>query len=170
MTEGNAEAARELVSVLRKSYPDVLDDAEVKQVVSAIDLMGAAPGSVEPLLARLKENPNGAVARDGCWPWAPPLTCSPADHQVRHDLASAYFAAGAPAKAIDEALELLKRDRSWNEGAAKALLLKFFDVRFPDRSGARAREVSASLDRLSDPRTLWQSRVGSDSPASSSCR
>ncbi|UWP88817.1 co-chaperone YbbN [Aliiroseovarius crassostreae] len=50
------------------------------------------------------------------------------DHQARFDLAVALSAAGDSASAVTELLELFRRDRDWNEGAAKAQLLTIFEA------------------------------------------
>lgn len=49
------------------------------------------------------------------------------DHQARLDLAMALVGAGQTEEAIDELLELFRRDRDWNDGAAKDQLFKIFD-------------------------------------------
>ena len=51
----------------------------------------------------------------------------PANHQARFDLADALIAKGDAEGAITELLELFRRDREWNEGAAKARLFTLFD-------------------------------------------
>ena len=40
----------------------------------------------------------------------------------------AYWAGGQKQEAIDELLAMIKADRNWNEGAARAQLLKFFEA------------------------------------------
>ena len=40
----------------------------------------------------------------------------------------AEYAGGAPHAAIDQLLEIVKRERNWNEGAARAQLLKIFEA------------------------------------------
>jgi putative thioredoxin len=50
------------------------------------------------------------------------------DHQSRFDLAQALHASGDVQGAVDELLELFRRDRDWNEGAAKAQLFTIFDA------------------------------------------
>ena len=60
------------------------------------------------------------------------LASDPADHQARFDLAQALHARGDVAGAIDELLELFRRDREWNEGAAKAQLFTIFDALKPN--------------------------------------
>ena len=56
----------------------------------------------------------------------------PADHQARLDLAQALYASGAAEEAVDELLELFRRDRDWNEGAAKAQLFTIFEALQPN--------------------------------------
>jgi putative thioredoxin len=55
------------------------------------------------------------------------LERDPDDHQARYDLATALVAQGDHEGAIDALLEIFRRDRDWNEGAAKAQLLKVLD-------------------------------------------
>ena len=57
---------------------------------------------------------------------------NPDDHQARFDLATALHAAGDTQAAVDELLELFRRDREWNDGAAKAQLFTIFDALKPD--------------------------------------
>ena len=50
------------------------------------------------------------------------------DHQARLDLAIALHAAGDAEGAVDHLLELFRRDREWNDGAARAQLFTVFDA------------------------------------------
>lgn len=59
------------------------------------------------------------------------VSANPNDHQARYDLAAALLAAGNPKEAVDELLELFRRDREWNGGAAKAQLFTIFDALKP---------------------------------------
>jgi len=68
-------------------------------------------GPVTELLARTEADPN--------------------DHQARYDLALALHAAGRVEEAVEQLLDLFRRDREWNEGAAKAQLLTIFDALKP---------------------------------------
>ena len=52
----------------------------------------------------------------------------PNDHQARFDLALAHYAQGDNAQAIDELVEILGKNRSWNEEAAKEQLVKIFEA------------------------------------------
>jgi putative thioredoxin len=50
------------------------------------------------------------------------------DHQARFDLAAALNAAGKRAEALDHLIEIVKRDRKWNEDGARKQLVQFFDA------------------------------------------
>jgi putative thioredoxin len=54
------------------------------------------------------------------------------DHQARLDLATALHASGDGEAAVNELLELFRRDREWNDGAAKAQLFTIFDALKPE--------------------------------------
>jgi putative thioredoxin len=56
------------------------------------------------------------------------LAADPADHEARYDLATALAATGRHAEAAEALLEIMRRDRSWNEDAARLQLLKFFEA------------------------------------------
>lgn len=55
----------------------------------------------------------------------------PDDHQARFDLALALHADGKIEGAVEELLELFRRDRNWNDGAAKAQLFTIFEALKP---------------------------------------
>ena len=69
--------------------------------------------------------------------WASPANCATGwrrtrtTTQARFELATALFGAGQREEAIDELLTLFKRDRDWNEQAARKQLVKFFEVMGP---------------------------------------
>src|SRR5258705_114362 len=50
------------------------------------------------------------------------------DHQARFDLATALNAAGSRAEATHQLLEIVKRDRKWNEDGARKQLVQFFEA------------------------------------------
>jgi len=90
--------------------PDALaDHAAIAAVRAQIDLASAAAdaGEAAELLAKLDQDPN--------------------DHQARLELSNSYMAAGKTEEAIEALLELFRRDRDWNQGAAKEQLFKIFD-------------------------------------------
>jgi putative thioredoxin len=64
------------------------------------------------------------------------LAANPADHQARFDLAVALNARGDREGAITQLLEIVRRDRAWNEEAARKQLLQFFEAWGPKDPGA----------------------------------
>lgn len=56
------------------------------------------------------------------------VEADPNNHQARFDLAQALHANGDAEGAVDQLLELFRRDREWNDGAAKAQLFTIFDA------------------------------------------
>lgn len=60
------------------------------------------------------------------------VQADPDNHPARLDLATALYAGGKPDEAIDQLLELFKRDRDWNDGAAKTQLFTIFDAMKPE--------------------------------------
>ncbi|WP_420837188.1 thioredoxin [Chachezhania antarctica] len=60
------------------------------------------------------------------------VDADPSDMQARFDLAQALHATGKVEEAVDQLLELFRRDREWNEGAAKTQLFTIFDALKPN--------------------------------------
>jgi putative thioredoxin len=85
-------------------------DAAVKSVSAAIDLA-------------TNENGAGDAAK-----LARRVGADPQDLHARFDLAGAYIADGDMEKALDELLEIIERNRAWNEEAARKKLLTMFDA------------------------------------------
>jgi len=68
------------------------------------------------------------------------------NHDARFDLAMALYAAGKREAAVDELLELIRRNRAWNDEAARKQLLKFFEAWGPtDPLTLEARRRLSSL-------------------------
>ena len=86
------------------------EDAAVKAVQAAIDLIAQA-SALGPV-AELEQS----VAAD------------PLNHQARFDLAIALNAAGMRAEAVGHLLDIVKRDRKWNEDGARKQLIQFFEA------------------------------------------
>ncbi len=59
------------------------------------------------------------------------VAADPKDHQSRFDLALALNANGSREAAVDHLMEIVKRDRKWNEDGARKQLVQFFDARGP---------------------------------------
>lgn len=108
---GDIEAAEQLIESLPE---DLLKDAAFDRARTALTLAKDAPKG-EDMTAALTE----AEAK---------LAANPNDHQTQLDYATTAFAAGAHDKAADALLASITADREWNEGAARAKLLSFFEV------------------------------------------
>jgi len=74
------------------------------------------------------------------------VTAEPDNHQARFDLAQALHAAGDVQEAVEELLDLFRRDRDWNDGAAKTQLFTIFDALGPqDPIGLNGRRKLSSM-------------------------
>lgn len=70
----------------------------------------------------------------------------PDNHQARFDLATALHGGGKVDEAVDELLELFRRDREWNDGAAKKQLFTIFDaLKAEDPIAIRGRRKLSSM-------------------------
>ena len=56
------------------------------------------------------------------------LDIDPTDHQARFELSEALMAAGRRDEAVSELLELIRRDRNWNDEAARKQLITLFEA------------------------------------------
>ena len=75
------------------------------------------------------------------------LAANPDDHEARFELAAAEMASGNRDAAADALLEIVRRDREWNEGAARKRFLQLLEAQGledPWSSGQR-RRLSALL-------------------------
>jgi putative thioredoxin len=75
------------------------------------------------------------------------VEANPADLQARFDLALALDGKNAREEALEQLLEIIKRDRKWNEDAARTQLLTLFDAMGPTdpRTIAARRRLSSIL-------------------------
>jgi putative thioredoxin len=75
------------------------------------------------------------------------LAADPDDHETRFELASAKMAAGDRNAAADALLEIVRRDREWNEGAARMRFLQLLEAQGLEDawSSAQRRRLSAVL-------------------------
>ncbi|AVO38326.1 thioredoxin family protein [Pukyongiella litopenaei] len=60
------------------------------------------------------------------------VEAEPGNLQARFDLATALHAAGRVDEAVDQLLDLFRRDREWNDGAAKTQLFTIFEALKPN--------------------------------------
>jgi putative thioredoxin len=56
------------------------------------------------------------------------VAANPADHQARFDLALALNAKGNRAATLDHLIQIVKRDRKWNDDGARKQLVQLFDA------------------------------------------
>lgn len=56
------------------------------------------------------------------------IAADPNDHQARFDLALGLNGAGDKTAAVDQLIEIIKRDREWNEEGGRKQLLQFFEA------------------------------------------
>jgi putative thioredoxin len=93
---------------------EIADAPEIEAARAAIDLARQAEkaGPLDELRAKVEANPD--------------------DHQARFDLATALHATGDAEGAVNELLDLFRRDREWNDGAAKTQLFTIFEALKPN--------------------------------------
>jgi putative thioredoxin len=103
------------------------DTARAEQTLALVppDKQGAAP--VQSARAAL-ELAKLAGKSDNSAELEQKLAENPADHQTRFDLAVALAARGKKAEALDHLLDLVRRDRNWNQQAARKQLVQLFDA------------------------------------------
>lgn len=101
-------------AVLNGVPADVSGDAAIEAAFAQIELarQAANAGPVAELQAAVEANPD--------------------DMQARLDLAQALNAAGQTQEAVDQLLDMFRRDAEWNDGAAKAQLFTIFDALKPN--------------------------------------
>ena len=74
------------------------------------------------------------------------VAANPLDHQARFDLAVALNAAGKRQEAADHLLEIVKRDRKWNDDGARRQLVQFFEAWGPtDEATVEGRRKLSSI-------------------------
>ena len=110
IASGEPDHAKALLEGLEAA---TLNHPEIQAAVSALELAeaGAAGGDLEDLRAKLAANEK--------------------DHQARYDLAVGLYGAGRAEEALEELLEIIRRDRGWNEEAARTQMLKIFEALGP---------------------------------------
>jgi putative thioredoxin len=75
------------------------------------------------------------------------VAANPRDHQARYDLALALNAEGNREGALDQLLEVVRRDRKWNDDAARKQLVQLFEAWGPtdEATVAGRRRLSSIL-------------------------
>ena len=122
---GDAAAARQMFDSLPEDKASAAAFASIKAALELAE-QSAETGEIPELEARVAAQPN--------------------DHQARFDLAMARHAAGEREAAVEALIEIIGRDRNWNEEAARHQLLKFFEAWGPkDELTQSARRRLSSL-------------------------
>ena len=122
---GESTEAREVLDSLPE---DVAKRPEIARARAALEVASAAPATdTSALESRLASNPD--------------------DHEARFELASARMAVGDREGAANALLELIQRDRDWNEGAARQRFLQLLEAQGLEDpwSSAQRRKLSALL-------------------------
>jgi putative thioredoxin len=127
LKSGDLDRARATLQLVR---PDGAGDEAIRAVEAELLLAesaGKASADEAPLRARLEADPK--------------------DHQARYDLALALDAKGDREGALDELLEIVRRDRKWNDEAARKHLVTLFEAMGPTdpRTLAAWRRLSSIL-------------------------
>ncbi|HWT55338.1 MAG TPA: thioredoxin [Rhodocyclaceae bacterium] len=144
--EGQRDAALQLLSAVLASDPDNIE-AELLMIEIGIDagaldraeamlagLCGRAPDErIEALKARI------ALARRALPADALQLlkergAANPDDHALRLELADALAAAHDWRGALEQLLDSVKRDKGWNEGAARKAMIDLFNLLASDEA------------------------------------
>ncbi|MGR3363744.1 MAG: thioredoxin [Maritimibacter harenae] len=101
-------------AVLNGVPAEISEAPEIEAAHAQIELARQAEnaGPVDDLRAKVEANPD--------------------DHQARYDLAQALYASGQTEAAVEELLELFRRDRAWNDEAAKQQLFTIFEALPPN--------------------------------------
>jgi len=127
VVSGEFEQARELIDGLE---PRMKMDQDVAAAITALELaeegQGAENVDLSGLEAKLAANEN--------------------DHQARFDLALAQYGSNKTEQALEHLLDIIRRDRAWNDEAARKQLVKIFEALGPsDPLVASARRQLSSL-------------------------
>jgi putative thioredoxin len=74
------------------------------------------------------------------------VAANPLDHQARFDLALALNGKGRRQEAVDNLIEIVKRDRKWNDDGARKQLVQFFEAWGPtDEATVNGRKRLSSI-------------------------
>ena len=107
LKSGDVERAEQTLGLVP---PDKRESGPVASVRAALDLakLAGKAGDTDKLKSK--------------------VDAEPANHQARIDYAMALAASGKKIEAADQLLESFKRDRKWNEEAARKQLVQLFDA------------------------------------------
>ncbi|WP_375396985.1 tetratricopeptide repeat protein [uncultured Sphingomonas sp.] len=157
LAEGDADRAASIFDQLVEMAPDhpAILSGLIRALVAA-DRLDQAEAVLAALPEAIVKAPEIGRARaavdlartappaDDLAPLIAAVDAAPDDPEPRYALANAQMAAGDRDSAADNLLAIIARDRAWHEGAARAQLLKLFEV-----VGLEDPWVSAQRRRLS---------------------
>jgi len=123
------------------------DEEQAQEALDGIPPKIAAHPEIEGARAALTLMIEGRKAMQQTGSLSARVAVNPDDHEARYSLASALNAAGQREEAAEALLEIFKRDRTWNNDAARQQLLAFFAAwGFDDKvTMAARRKLSAML-------------------------
>jgi putative thioredoxin len=161
MEEGDAEQAGELFSALLQQEPENGDAwGGLIRALMALDREDEAREALSQVPEKLVDHAEIAGARSALalaeegrkasgqlQSLQQRVAADPTDFQARYDLATALNAMDQREQAADALLDIVRRNRAWNEDAARLQLLKFFEAwGFDDPATLAARrKLSAML-------------------------
>lgn len=159
--DGDFQAARELFGALIQQEPEKPEAwGGLIRALLALGQEDAASQALEQVPSKIADHAEiagarsalalaeeGRKAKSQLQSLQRRVASDPADFQARYDLATALNAVGERVTAADHLLDIIRRNRGWNEDGAKLQLLKFFEawgVEDPATMAAR-RKLSALL-------------------------
>ncbi len=119
----NAQAA----AGLAKCYIKTGDLARAEQTLALVPPAKAESAPVTSARAALELARKTANAGD-VEALSAKVAADPADHQARFDLALALAAKGERTRALDELLAIVRKERGWNDEAARKQLVQLFEA------------------------------------------
>jgi putative thioredoxin len=119
------------VAGLARCYLKSGDIERAKQTLGLVRPDGANDEAVRAVEAELKLREQAAAAASGLDAAKAKIETDPKDHQARYDYALALDGADDRDGAIVQLLEIVKRDRKWNEEAARKHLVTLFEAMGP---------------------------------------
>jgi putative thioredoxin len=158
LAEGDAPRAANVFKQIREMAPDNSEAVGglVRALVGAGEL-DEARSTLDAVAADIAAKPEVSRARAALDLASAPkvdtaalerrLAADPDDHEARFELAGALMAAGERDSAADALLEIVRRDREWNEGAARKRFLQLLEAQGLEDpwSSAQRRRLSALL-------------------------
>ena len=121
--------------------------AKAKQVLDRVPKESAGHADITAARAALDLAEQAKKAMASAGKLKARLAQNPDDHEARFELAKAFAARGKMGEAADQLLEIIARDRAWNDEAARQQLLTIFEAAGPTSDVAKSgrRRLSSIL-------------------------